>query len=433
MSKLVSLLHDEEARVKAEERRAKELKIKIFDYRHFLTFFAELPPRRIERPYFQQYASPLQTALYEAYTKQEDRLTFLPFLETLLAIKLAKNMFDDIDICRGLVRVAEAHLVYDSVRPLENWQPKTHNRHRQFSDLVRYLFANYDVPLFLESCFTTEKGQFAAWFLHLAQGGSVRKLPNCAVQLTSRMAHFFIQAPPQYSVLLALRYGQVMALGGDERMVRAIAGSQIGRQVYSVKDEAFWLTVIQFFVQNPMLDTAQIAPLVDYIVQIRTPQFTMKGRTVVALLRGMHDWHRRLARAQVRAPYTNYVVPDKWMRFDIPDFQYTEGANQKTNYHIKQITSRENLANEGREMRHCVYSYGYRCSTGELSIWGFTMRLTGSVFDRLLTLEINNSTRQIVQARGKCNRLPTAAEFKIVERWAGTFDLKLADWVKPQK
>ncbi len=125
--------------------------------------------------------------------------------------------------------------------------------------------------------------------------------------------------------------------------------------------------------------------------------------------------------------------PEKWTRFDIPDFQYTEGVNQKTNYHIQQITSRQSLANEGTEMRHCVYSYGYRCSPGKLSIWSFTTRITGGAFNRLLTLEINNRTRQIVQARGKCNRLPTAAEFKIIERWAGSFELKLADWVKPQK
>lgn len=40
--------------------------------------------------------------------------------------------------------------------------------------------------------------------------------------------------------------------------------------------------------------------------------------------------------------------------------------------------------------------------------------------------------KEIVQARGKLNRLPTASEFNILKIWAGQARLRIAPYVRPE-
>jgi hypothetical protein len=68
--------------------------------------------------------------------------------------------------CRGTQRFANALVALsahhrDWVRPLEDWEPDTHNANRQFRSLLRHLIATYDVPSFMD----------AAWFEGLTPGG----------------------------------------------------------------------------------------------------------------------------------------------------------------------------------------------------------------------------------------------------------------------
>jgi hypothetical protein len=48
---------------------------------------------------------------------------------------------------------------------------------------------------------------------------------------------------------------------------------------------------------------------------------------------------------------------------------------------------------------------------------------------KILTVEVNNETRLICQARGKCNALPAEKHRGILRRWAEQARLQLADYV----
>jgi len=76
-----------------------------------------------------------------------------------------------------------------------------------------------------------------------------------------------------------------------------------------LKDERFWLTVMRWFCEHPMKDKAQVAPLVDYIAEMRrrNRKYSVKGRTAKSLTRGMEAWHRELASAGGRR--TRIFVP----------------------------------------------------------------------------------------------------------------------------
>ncbi len=61
-----------------------------------------------------------------------------------------------------------------------------------------------------------------------------------------------------------------------------------------------------------------------------------------------------------------------------------------------------------------------RVARGEVSIWSVTMEdgrgETGNW--RMVTVEVHNASKRVVQARGRHNRLVTPAERRILERWA---------------
>ena len=51
-------------------------------------------------------------------------------------------------------------------------------------------------------------------------------------------------------------------MGGDERLVRSILATRLGT---SFDHEEFWVTVLRWLVDQPMLDPVHHAPIIDYL------------------------------------------------------------------------------------------------------------------------------------------------------------------------
>jgi hypothetical protein len=328
------------------------------------------------------------------------------------------------------------------MRPVAQWKPHTHNTRRQFASLARHLFAEWPVPAFMDSVWFLGNGRGAVrhqeWFLHLGSGQNIRtaELP---LPYTKRMAHQFLRAPAEFTVEAALRWGQIHALGGTERLVRAVLGTRLGTDF---GHDDFWVTVLQFFVAHPMLDLAHVGPIIDFIHQQRfvsqdvfvapgvverrgpaQPQFTMKGRTPASLLRQVEAWHRTLAKAE--------QPKAEWPRSGVAGFEFVEGAERGGSLKIWTITellSTKGLVAEGRKLKHCVATYAHSCARGACSIWTLEVE-TFEGRAKLLTVEVRNAARLICQARGKCNALPAEKHRGILRRWAEQAGLQLAGYV----
>ena len=340
----------------------------------------------------------------------------------------------------GLLSLSTHHASW--VRPLKTWTPRSHNVRRQFSSLVRHLLAEYPVPLFMDSVWfrghSDEAARQQAWFKRLGIGDSPRSL-DLPISLTKRMAHYFLQAPKDYSVDGALRFGHVAGLGGNGRLVNAILGSRIAADF---DNNDFWHTVIRWFIQNPMLDPTQIAPLIDYIYRRRfepdgfpaddaqatksTSDFTMKGRTPASLIRQMREWHARL-RKEPEKPQLEWAVSGT------EPFEWTEGvlaSNNLRRWTIVELLSRKDLYHEGQVMRHCVASYDNSCAFGGTSIWSMGVERNLGRRKRVLTIELANASKKICQVRGKANRLPNQKEMTVVSRWASQENLTLGEYIR---
>jgi hypothetical protein len=313
------------------------------------------------------------------------------------------------------------------LRPIEDWKPQSHNTYRQFSSLFRHLFAKYPVPAFFDNAWFNNVVPHQEWFIHVGEGHNIRTAKNLPLVLTSKMAHHMMHAPNDYEILAAMRWGQIQAMGGDERLVRGVLASRIGT-VFANND--FWVSVIQWLMANPMLDTAQYAPIIDYLNHMKyvpsipsgfgyvpeQPNLCMKKRSVEATIRGMEEWHKRNGRAQKGVNY--------WNPSGVPPFYYEEGETHKKIYNITELLSAKDLKDEGVSMVHCVASYASSCATGRVSIWSMTCQ-----GERLLTIEVDNQSRTVRQARGKYNTRPTHKANDVMRRWAEQTGLTISRWL----
>jgi hypothetical protein len=318
------------------------------------------------------------------------------------------------------------------IRPIEKWRPHSYSAERQFRALARHLLARYRVPAFMDKAWLRGDDLQREWFKNIGLGENIRKQRGLPLPLTKMMAHYFLTAPEHYSIEGAFRWGQALALGADRRMADAIVHTRLST---SFVDNEFWQGVIEFFARNPMLDPAQVGPIVDYIWNQKygarsltghygygeQPNFSMKGRTVNSLLRQVELWHRELGK--------EHPGPQlEWRKSSIADFEFIEGSAEHNNMRIWRITellTSSKLADEGTHMRHCVVSYAHSCYSGYNSIWSLAIK-TKDRIERLVTIEVRRETMTIIQVRGKFNRLAKLREREIIQRWATRSKLKLS-------
>jgi hypothetical protein len=318
------------------------------------------------------------------------------------------------------------------LKPVSDWKPASHNTRRQFSSLVRHLFCEYEMPVFMDSAWLDYPpgGREQNWFIHIGTGGNIRKVDNLPLPLTKLQAHHFLQSPDNFNIREAIRWGQVRGMGGSTQLATAIVASRL-RSFVTSEQEGFWQSVINYLIlHDTMLDRRQVAPLIDYVhhqkfeplgpvmvngtfVTMGPPQpgFTMKGRPLDVLMNQMEAWHRKLARIK---ECRNLQWPSKC---GVAGLDRVEGepGNQKR-YVVQELLSSAELKADGAKMHHCVYSYAQSCVNGRVAI--FSMKAdTGSGLENRLTIEVTPQ-RQIVQARGKYNAKANQLDLRILRIWA---------------
>ena len=347
----------------------------------------------------------------------------------------------------GLSALAAQHARW--VNEPGSWKPDSHGARRQFGSLARHLLARYEVPVFMDEAWligADERGlAHQEWFIHIGRGANIRTA-GLPIQLTRRAAHLFPLAPRDLSIEAALRWAQTLALGGDELLARALISTRLAELQ---PDEPFWQSVIFFFINNPMLDFARVGAIVDFVhhrrfvpaeaadpgggpprLAIPEPEFSMKGRTGIALLRRVEEWHRELARESKRPPL-------EWSGSGVKGLQWSyrdSAAKLDVSWTITELLSSRALQEEGRDMRHCVASYASSCARGTTSIWSLQVQEGATAVPRrVMTIELHNARRAITQARGRCNRAPgekrssarLANAPAIVRRWASEQSLTI--------
>jgi hypothetical protein len=372
--------------------------------------------------------------------------------------KKCDKMLEDENVFKKLISVSKLKDYY--IRDIKSWKRKTYNPERQFSSLVRHLFCKYEVPEFMNEAwegsvvlnknekynllggkkFTPVISHRIQWFLDIGNGNNIRNSKDLPISFTKKMAHLFLKAPSNFTINEAIRYAEIKSKGGDNRTVEIINETFLSRDF---NNNDFWSTIIDFFIQNPMIDSARIAPILDYIkfqkfdyrrefvdgrwieLPPENPNFSIKGRNPNNILEQTEEWHERMnaiRRVNQLNSYSRRATPSNWKGLAYLNFKHVEGTNNKTTYEIVQLLKYEELLNEGRAMNHCVASYAHSCYAGRCAIFSLR-KFQNHNLERMVTIEVLNDGR-IVQVRGKNNRRSEQQEDKIILRWATKEGLK---------
>ena len=343
------------------------------------------------------------------------------------------------DFVRAVEEVRSGHR-HPVLRDAECWCPqmKTRDPARLRLAAARHLFARYPVPNALEQIWIDEQGMDPCdvtlrkhWYVVAARGGSLYR-ETAGQWLSRKEVHAFLNASDQ--------------LGFEEAFSRAIAcsytdnaglASRIARSKLAfrpLRELGFWREAARFFCANPT-PLAEIDDLCDFLRDCLAGDagYSLKGRSLGALRRRMHEWHRDLAaierieRARRRVAYQHgagwragEVDAGRWPGSPLEDWTWQpseKGARaNRESYAVKQLCTAVELVEETRAMRHCVSTYARYCIAGHASIWSLR-RTTPAKTERLLTIELDQRNRA-VQLRGFANRQPSPDEMAILSRWA---------------
>ncbi len=310
----------------------------------------------------------------------------------------------------------------------ESWKPETQDSSNLYS-LIYHLVGGYKLPRFMYKAWledASEKTEIQRqWFLNLSFGQNIRKQKKLPIPLSKKAAHWFVQAPDSCSINEAFRWATVRGLGANERVAKGMMGTFLASSFFNQEQEAFWASVVRFFADNPMLDTAHYGPICDllfnqkYADNAPQPNLSMKGREPLTLLRQTEEWHERL-RAMIPSNYRN--LPEAWKSCGIEGFEtkFADGI-----WTINEVTSLSDLYTEGEEMHHCVISYARSCAEGRIAIYSVKKRTKETKPTRELTVEIDTSQKEIVQARKVCNYNPTDEDLAVMNLWAKARGLKV--------
>lgn len=324
-----------------------------------------------------------------------------------------------------------------NVRPVAEWRPSGKGRDALFRSLGEHLLAKYRVPaLFWSAFFDVEADKLVPLVVHVALGHSLYEFVKTArfgAPLTRRMCHELLTMPSRWSLLHAIRRVEVNAVGGNDRLFQAWMGTREARTLGGRVEEAFWMTVLEWLAKAPMLDPSRVGPLVDYIANRRRQDhdFSMSGRSILALTRAMNEWHRELA--TFRIVRGTSFDPSGFRAFELDrSMRGGDGGVARRIWRVEEVLSTKELAAEGRRMNHCVYSYAWSIEKKQTSIWSMTMEDGQGETGRwaMLTVEVRNESRRIVQARGRFNRPASSEEHAVLMAWAGAngLEVSLGKW-----
>jgi hypothetical protein len=286
------------------------------------------------------------------------------------------------------------------------------------------------VPPFFDLAFfqgtTPQAQQEQSWFKHVGMGQNLRTA-GVPMRLTKRMAHLVMQERYRNTVTQAMRKTQYETFGGNTRNQRmcawTIAHGPLGEKL---ENEEFWETVVQFIANQSFLDRGYINPIIDYIRNQKfTPQripqpdgtevegppphpnFRMKGRSINRLIREVDVWHEELTGLED-------VALETWDPSGFRKFEHTgvdPELRRNIQWTVAELTTSQQLCAEGRSMHHCAGSYVKRCATGERSVWSLRAidldaAEENQVQEHVLSIEVNNKARAVVQTAGKYNLQP---------------------------
>jgi len=294
--------------------------------------------------------------------------------------------------------------------------PRAWNQGTNFLD---HVFAQYPVPHFLHSEWTEYSPNFKwlFWFILLGQGGSLKRAGDLIGWcIPAKLPNYLNEVPVDFLPVAACMMAEVKRLGGHDIDFSRLHGNiaYVIDTTEPSEDKAylrFWQNTVRWLVRNrEAISDEEAHHILNWgmheFTEGQRPEgtiFSWKGRRVPSVLERSLQYRRETERLRQRY---------QWCRHGW-DWELEDSS--LGTWTAIELTSGEELYHEGQAQNHCVAGYAGRCVAGHSAIVSLQQD-----DKRRLTVEINPSTGQIVQARGQYNRKANATEQQVLSQWMQT-------------
>ena len=198
----------------------------------------------------------------------------------------------------GLENLAVHHR--DFLRPIHTWRPAKGSQRKTFASLVQHLLIKYPTPAFMTRAWLQPVSAMArrqqAWHIQMSLGASIRRL-DIPMRMTRRMEGLFLQAPQHFTIEQAMRYSQVLGLGGDKSLALAVAAARMGTDL---KHDDFWESVVRFFIKAKGLKSENVNPIVDFLYHMKFADREVVGEDGIIVLGASQNEVPRVGQSGVR-------------------------------------------------------------------------------------------------------------------------------------
>ena len=254
------------------------------------------------------------------------------------------------------------------------------------------------------------------WIECVAVGKNIREARHLPFPVSKKMAHLTINAPKYYSFREALFHGLLKSLGITDGMYPVLFTYY--QSIAEIRSQQ--IQIMRFCINHcTALDEQEIRRILSYLEHCFTDGegFRFKGRTGLSVLRLAEVWH------QTMQLENSFDGGNEWYRspvfWDGAPYQGKTWTDAGEDYRIIQILNSKDLIIEGYKMRHCVGTYSGKCMEDKCSIWSLQSYKTDlKAWEPLVTIEINTSTKEIVQAKKRFNAYPNEIEMGWIKVWA---------------
>jgi hypothetical protein len=260
---------------------------------------------------------------------------------------------------------------------------------------------------------------------------------------TKAEAHFFLNSKMAYadsgSVLKLFFYAKSRgrSVGHKLSMMAAVVFSE---KFYSQFRNNLVESFLDLLGRTPerRFDFGMLGDLCDFVLEKiqdnkknhgRKADFSFSGRTIDSVMALANEWHERLRReteARQAQQETHQdgqqtgkkkrIDTSKWNGLGLARFWH---ETDESVWSVTELTTAQDLLNEGRKMKNCVASYALKCADGISAIFSVErFYLENQVAEKIATLEVNQAKRGLIQAKGKCNTALTSKVKSVITRWA---------------
>ena len=342
-----------------------------------------------------------------------------------------------------------------------SWKPHSFNEQKQNTEFLKSFVCPFPLPEIL--LWATHAPEYTPartktpdyifirlakkWIQDIVNGGSFYKQNK--EFFTKAEAHYFLCSKIPYdngsSVIKLYFYAKCRARSCNHKLSLMIA------EVFTVKfREHFKSKLIEGFLDlltrtlDYRYERAMLGDISDFVLKKllenkkhtgKRDCFSFSGRTISSIINLANEWHeetrqeaeaQRIQRDDNRRQRRNNektIDTSHWKGLGIYQFRHESDGYIWT---VTELKTAQDLLNEGRKMKNCVASYTYGCASGNSAI--FTVERiypVNQIIEKVATLEVQLSTRTLIQAKGKCNTAVTPKVLNIINRWANANRIKV--------